>query len=528
LLLLLVGVGLLLLITCANVANLFLSRGAARERDRSVRVALGAARARLMRETLAESLVVSVLGGAVGIALASGLLAGLPALAPAHFPRLDAVALDGLSVAFAIAASLLAATITGIIPAARSARADLLPSLRDGAGASRGPRTLATHRALLVAESTLAVMLLIGAALMGRSFVNLMQTDTGYDASNVLTARIYLPGAARGEANTNALVSALLPRLRALPGATAAGAASMAPFARSTYVSAFQMPLPGQPPVTVRTQQYLVTPGYVESLKLRLQAGRRLYETDMASEVSPVLVNDQFVRMFLGTVDPVGLRFEGQVGTAEIVGVVATVLKDSLEQQPQPEMYMLAGGKATIRREVYLVMRTTGDPMSYAESVRSIVTELRRDAAVEGLEPLSSQLAMSVAQPRFAATVLISLAGIALLLAAVGLYGVLSYSVARRQREIGVRRALGATHGQLVRMIVQEGVTVTGIGLALGVLLAAAATRFLQSLLVGVTPLDPWSFAVAAIALLLVAVIASALPARRALGIDPVTALRAE
>jgi predicted permease len=381
---------------------------------------------------------------------------------------------------------------------------------------------------LLVAESALAVMLLIGAALMGRSFVNLMQTDVGYDASNVLTARIYLPGAARGEADTSALVSELLPRLRALPGVTAAAASNMAPFGRSTYVAAFQVPVPGQEPITARTQSYLVTPGYVESLRLRLRAGRLLQETDMASAVAPVLVNDQFVRMFLGAANPIGLRFDGQFGTSEIVGVVGNVLKDSLEQQAQAEMYMLAAGKAAIRREVYLVMRTTGDPLAQADSVRRLVAELRRDAAVEALEPLSAQLATSVAQPRFAAAVLLSLAGIALLLAAVGLYGVLSYSVARRQREIGVRSALGATHGRLVGMIVREGVTVTVIGLALGEVLAAGATRFMQSLLVGVAPIDPWSFGAAALALLLVGIVASAIPARRALRIDPVTALRAE
>jgi predicted permease len=528
LLVLLVGVGLLLLITCANVANLFLSRGASRERDRAVRAALGAARARLMRETLAESLVISILGGAAGITLAAGLIAGLPAIAPADFPRLDAVRLDGLALTFAVAASLLTATITGMFPAMRSARAELVPSLRDGAGASRGPRTLRTHRVLLVAESTLAVLLLIGAALMGRSFVNLMQVDTGYDPSHVLTARVYLPGADRGEADTSTLVAELLPRLRSLAGVTAAGAANMAPFSRSTYVSAFQLPLPGQEAVTVRTQSYVVTTGYAESLALRLRAGRLLNETDLASAVPPVLVNDQFVRMFVGQTDPIGRRFEGQFGTSEIVGVVATVLKDSLEQEPQAEMYMLATGKATIRREVYLVMRTTGDPVAYADHVRRIVSDLRRDAVVEALEPLAAQLATSVAQPRFAAAVLLSFAGIALLLAAIGLYGVLSYSVARRQREIGVRSALGATRGRLVGMIVREGVTLTVIGLALGVLLAAGATRFMQSLLIGIAPLDPWSFGAAALALLLVAVVASAVPARRALGVDPVTALRAE
>jgi putative ABC transport system permease protein len=528
LLVLLVGVGLLLLITCANVASLFLSRGASRERDRAVRVALGAARGRLMRETVAEALVVSALGGAAGVAVAWGVITGLPAIAPADFPRLDAVRLDGLSLTLALGAALLAATITGIVPAARSARTDLLPGLREGAGASRGPRTLGTHRALLVAESALAVMLLIGATLMGRSFVALVQTDAGYDPANVLTARIYLPGAARGEAETHTLLAELLPRLRALPDVVAAGASNMAPFGRSTYVASFELPVPGREPVMARTQSYVITPGYSEALRLRLRAGRMLEDRDVAAGQRSVLVNEQFVRSFLPEVDPIGLRFGGQYGTTEIVGVVGDVLKNGLDQDPQAEMYILATSDASIRREVYLVMRTTGDPVAHAATVRNLVTELRRDAAVEALEPLSAQLAASVAQPRFAATVFLSLAGTALLLAAVGLYGVLSYSVARRQREIGVRNALGATRGRLWRMIVREGVTVTVIGLVLGVLLAAGATRFMQALLIGVAPVDPWSFGAAALTLLLVAVVASALPARRALRIDPVRALRAE
>jgi len=238
-------------------------------------------------------------------------------------------------------------------------------------------------------------------------------------------------------------------------------------------------------------------------------------------------------------VDPVGFRFDGsfvtdRYKTAEIIGVVGNVLKDSLEQRPQPEMYVVTaqtvggGTGPMIRREINVVLRTTGDPAPYAEHVRRITRELRRDAAIERAEPLASQVAESVAQPRFAAAVLLSFAGLALMLAAVGLYGVLSYTVARRQREIGVRSALGATRAGIVAMILREGMTVVVFGLGVGLLAAAALTRLMQALLVGIEPLDTLSFVVAPAALVLVALIACAVPARRAAATDPAIALRCE
>jgi putative ABC transport system permease protein len=529
LLLLLFGVGLLLLITCANVANLFLSRGAARDREYAVRVALGAARTRLVRETLAETLVLSAVGGMVGTGLAALLVNALPAIAPADFPRLDSVALDWRALAFAIATTLASGLMTGLAPAAMSARTELVPSLRNGTGASMGPRSMRPQRVLLVSEAALAMMLLVGAALMGRSFVNLMETDAGYDVGNVLTARIYLPGASRGEAETAAFVGELLERVRAMPGVVSAGASNMAPFGRSTYVSAFEVSPPGREKVVARAQSYVVTPGYVEALKLRLRQGRLLQATD-ATESGPgaVLVNEEFVRLFLGGTDPLRIHFDGQNGLRAIVGVIANVLRGGLDQQPQAEIYVLAGRGNAIRREIYLLVRTIGDPAPYANEVRQLVSAVRSDAAVEGVEPLTTQLSASVAQPRFAAAVLLSLAGVALLLASIGLYGALSYWVARRQREIGIRSALGATTRDIVRSILREGVLLTGLGLGLGGALAAATTRLMRTLLVGVGTLDPLSFVAAGAALLAVAIVASALPAHRATRVDAVIALRTE
>lgn len=533
LLVLLVAVGLLLLIACANVANLFLSRGVSREREVAVRVALGASRSRLVRELLTESLVVSALGGALGVALAWMLVRIMPLAAPSDFPRLDSVQLDWRALAFAVAISLVAGLIAGLVPAMRGARPDLLPALREGAGASGSRRTALARRVLLVAEASLAVMLLVAAALLGRSFVNLIRTDAGYDTTNVLAARVYLPGASRGQAQSDTLVPDLLARIRALPGVISAGAGNMAPLGASTYVAAFTLPVPGREQVTARALSYVVTPGYAETLRLRLRAGRFFDARDEASGVQALIVNEEFVRTFLQGVEPVGFTFPGsfvsdKYPSAEIIGVVANVLKDSLDQRPQAEMYVAAARGAGIRREINVVLRTAGDPAPYAEHVRRITSELRRDAAVERAEPLANQVADSVAQPRFAAAVLLSFAGLALLLAAVGLYGVLSYTVARRQREIGVRSALGATRAGIVTLILREGMIVVVFGLGVGLAAAAALTRLMQALLVGIEPLDPISFAAAPAALIVVALIACAVPARRAAATDPAIALRCE
>jgi putative ABC transport system permease protein len=364
-------------------------------------------------------------------------------------------------------------------------------------------------------------------------FVNLIQTEAGYDTSNVLAARVYLPGASRGEAKSDGLVPDLLARLRALPGVVSAGAGNMAPLGASTYMAAFTLPLPGREQVTARALSYVITPGYAETLKLRLRAGRFFEARDEASSMQAWIVNEQFVKTFMQGVEPIGFRLNGSVvfsefPGAEIVGVVGNVLKDSLDQQPQAETYVVAARGAGIRREIYVVLRTDGDPAAYAEHVRRITRALRSDAAVDRAEPLANQVAASVAQPRFAAAVLLSFAALAVLLAAVGLYGVLSYTVARRQREIGVRSALGATRAAIVAMIVREGLTVVVLGLVVGLAGAAGLTRLMQTLLVGIAPIDPMSFALAPAALFVVALLACAVPARRAAATDPAIALRCE
>ncbi len=536
LLVLAVGVGFVLLIGCANVANLLLSRGVARQRELAVRSAIGASGRRILRQLLTESLVLAALGGLAGLGLGWALLRLLPALAPAGFPRLADVQMDGRSLAFTLLVALGAGLLSGLPPAWRAARSELLPGLREGVGASASSRTLRLGGGLLVAEAALAVILLVGAGLLVRSFTRLVEVDAGYDPENVLLAQIYIDSDAAAE-RVRAEADTLLERLRALPGVAAAGAGNMAPLVRSTMISLFDLPEPGSrgERVSARAVTYVVTPGYSEALSLRLREGRFHNRGDLGTGIRTVVVNDEFVRSYLADGEPVvGRRWQGlgrpdghPGAPTEIIGVVANVLKDGLDTEPQAEIYTLPEQGYALAGELNLVLRTAGDPRSLVPAVRAAVAELVPGAAVE-VAALSSRVSASVAQPRFAAATLAAFALLALILASTGLYGVLSYNVSQRRREMGVRGALGAGQGDLVRLVLRQGLTVTVAGLVLGLVGAAALTRLLSGLLFGITPLDGVAFGTAPVLLLAVALLACLLPARRAAAVHPTEALRSE
>jgi predicted permease len=528
-----VGVAFVLLICCANVANLMLSRGVARERELAVRASLGASRRRFLQQALTESLVLSCLGGLLGVGLSWALLAVLPRLAPADFPRLEDISLDGRALAFAAVAAVAAGFLAGLLPALRAARRDPLPVLREGSGASVGTRTMRLGGGLLVLEAALAVMLLVGAGLLIRSFVELLAVDPGYDADNVLLAQVF-PAPGTGEEEARQLAFDLAERIGALPGVEAAGAGNMAPLSRATAVSQFTLPpsATGGEPITARAVSYAVTPGYAEALSLRLVEGRFLARGDVGAGIRPLVVNEEFVRSYLSDGRPVvGRRFEGVLGAderpAEIVGVVANVLKDGLDAAPQNEIYALPQVGAGPPAELDLLVRTAGDPVALVPALRATVAELAPAAAVE-VATLSSRVSASVSQPRFAAATLGTFALLAVALAAIGLYGVLSYNVSRRRREMGVRGALGADRGTIVGLVVRQGLGVTAAGLVLGLAGAAAVARLLASLLFGVTPFDPVAFGAAPILLFAVALGACLLPAWRAASVPPTEALRGE
>jgi predicted permease len=473
-------------------------------------------------------MLIAAAGGALGLALASAAIAWLPSFAPEEFPRVDAVQIDWRAYAFAVSVSITAGIVAGLIPALRGARPDLLPALREGTGASAGQRMTRIRSVLLASEAALAVMLLVAAILLGRSLTRLLDVDPGFDRQNVLATRIHMP---RG-ATSDPFLEELLARLRAVPGIIAAGAANMMPLGESTAAHAFTPEVPGRAPVTVHGRAYWITPGYAEAVGLRLRGGRLFDTSDLSSPLQSMLVNEQFVRTALGGVEPLGLQIPSMLtggATAQIVGIVADVRKEGLAAAPQPEVYIPAPAhKYSIPREINLVVRTGDNTAAPAATVRSLVRELRPDAAMDPVVTMSEKIAASVAQPRFAAIVLAAFAITAITLAGIGLYGVLAYGVARRQRELGIRSALGAPRTTLIGMIMREGMTVALAGAVAGVAGAAALTRLMQALLFGVEPLDAWSFAAAVIVLTGVALVACLIPAARAAKIDPAVSLRIE
>ncbi len=525
------GVLLVLLVACANVGNLLLSRGIARERELAIRTAIGASRGRLVRQLLTESLTWSTAGGIAGLGLGWILLRGIAHLAPADFPRLDNIRMDGRVAAVAAALSMLAAIAAGLAAALRGSAvgvAALQGSDRAGGTghSSTGARWL--RDALLIGQTTLAVVLVICAALLGRSFVRLIDVNAGYDPRHVLTARVYLPAAQNERARL--MLDAVLARARSLPGIVSAGGGNMMPLGDSTFLTAFMFPeREAGKPVMVQAREYAVTAGYAEALGLQLREGRLLDARDGGSAASAVLVNEEFARLYLpaggvaGRLIPTGMGSSGK--PALIVGVVRNVLKDGFASQPQPDIYVTLDNGMPLH-EIDLVVRTDGDPASFAPALRSLIRE-SDPAAAAHIAPLAELVSASIAQPRFASAVLGGFAALALVLAAVGLHSALSYAVSQRRRELGIRAALGAERRDLMGLVFRRAAAVTGIGLVLGCAAAAACSQLLGSLLFGVSSLDLLAFIIAP-ALLAPAALAAALwPALRAARSDPAEVLRA-
>jgi putative ABC transport system permease protein len=541
LLVLTVAVMFVLLIAIANVANLQLARGAARQRELAVRTAIGAKRGRLVRQLLTESVLVGVVGGALGVVLALVLLRMVPVLAPAGIPRLDEASLDARVLAFAALLSIGGGLLFGLVPAVQGSRVNVLRTLNE-AGAHRmgGFRFLKGNRVrslLIVAEVALSIVLLAGAGLLIRSFVRLVDVDPGYDPANVVTAQISLPAAKyKTSAEQRVFLTQLLDRVSSISGVRAAGTTNMLPLLPGNMIINFGIegqPRPASPQDMPRASVRIVSDGFAEAIGLKLVSGRFFSPHDTATTTPVAVVNQSAARQYFQG-HAVGSRVQlFGPEPLDVVGEMRDVHHSGLDAAPQPEIYLLAaqvpaemplagpGGTA-------LVVRSAGDPLALVPFLRQAALDVDHDVPLDNVMTMDARLSASVAGPRLSAALLGAFAMLALVLAAIGLYGVLSYSVSQRHREIGVRMALGADRGDILRLVVRQGLVLVLAGVLLGVAGALGVTRFLETLLFGVSPNDPATYAAICALLVAVAFLACWIPARRASRVDPMSALRFE
>ncbi|MGV8038921.1 MAG: ABC transporter permease [Thermoanaerobaculaceae bacterium] len=539
LLLLFGAVLLVLLIASANVAGLLLARGEARQRELAVRASLGAGRWALARRLLAESLVLAAAGGVLGLAIARVGLGAILSLLPQGLPRGEAIELDLGVLAFAVGISMMAGLAAGAVPAWRLSRSDLAPLLR-GAGerTAAGSARQRLRSVLVVAETALAVILVAGAALLLRSLAALSRQDPGLDSTNVLTAQISLPASRYpGAAEVEGFYDRLLDRMRALPGVRSAALVNSLPMRDS--IRLILVSGPWQPPNAepVVADIVMVTPDFFATLGNPVVRGRAFTEADRAGAARVVALNQAAARGLFGSRDPLGQpmsirQASPQQPAFEIVGVVRDVPTQGLGTEVRPQVYMplqqAVSGIRGVTRSVSLALKTDVPPASLAGAVRKAVWELDDRLAVSDLETMDDVLSASLRPQRFQSVLLGAFAALALVLAAVGLYGLLAHVVGLRRRELAVRLAVGARPGQLHRMVLRRALVLTGIGLALGLAGAVATGRLLSGLLYGVGRSDPASLAATAVALLASATLAAYVPARRAASSNPAVILREE
>ena len=529
------AVVLVLLIACVNVANLLLARSTVRQRELGLRTALGADRGRLLRQMLTESVMLSLAGGVLGLALAVVFHRGLLALVADRIPvpRLDQVALDVPVVAFTIVTALATGLVFGLIPALlASAMAN--DALREGGRHGAGPRSRRILGSLVVVEVALSLVLLTGAGLLIRSFIRLQNVDPGFRSESILTARVSLPGARYPQPRDSAaFFDAAVSRIRELPGVQSVAGTAFLPMSGGGIGTRFYRldrptPADGQAP---STQVRPITPGYFRTMGIALRAGRDFTDADRDGAPPVAIVSEGVVRQLYPGEDPLGKRLQvnarGPKGQqVEIVGVVADVRLGSLDTET-PAAVFLPNAQLSIGLMTFVV-RTAVPPLSLSNSVAEVVRRLDPEVPLADVRTMEHVLSLSVARPRTVSVLLSAFAVMALLLAAVGVYGVMSYSVSQRTREIGVRMALGATAESVFRMVLGQALRLVAAGIVCGLIAAALLTRMLETLLFQTEPLDGLTFAATAVVLALVATLASFVPARRGTRITPTEALRAE
>jgi putative ABC transport system permease protein len=525
------AVALVFLIACANVANLLLARASARAQEVAIRTALGAGRGRLVRQLLTESLVLGVAGGAFGVGLAFAGLKALKAWLPADLPRASEIRLDAPVLLFALGASLLAAVVFGLVPALQASSTNLSDTLKEGSlGAGESGARKRLRGLLVVGETGLSFVLLIGAGLLGRSLLRLQQVPLGFDPERVLTSGISLPRAQYAKPERwISFYGRLVERLKTKPDVE--GVTAVLPLPLSGGGLNFAFTIEGRSSEKsgsdLSANYTAATPDYFRVLGLSLLRGRLLTPADTAAAARVCLISSAFAKRFFPAEDPIGKRlvfgFSAPVAR-EIVGIVADVQRDGLATPSKPEMYV------PFEQEpwwaAYIAIRTRGEPGPVAAALRDEVRALDPSLPLADIAPMTQIVYDSVAQPRFRTSLLGLFGALALFLAVIGIYGVISYDVGRRSREIGIRLALGASKGDLLRLVFRHGLALTGVGLAAGLAGAVMLTRQMASLLFELSPMDPATYAGVALLLLLAGALACWIPARRALRVNPNLVLR--
>ncbi|MGH9936244.1 MAG: ABC transporter permease [Blastocatellia bacterium] len=530
------AVGFVLLIACANVANLLLSAAAARRKEIALRAALGAGRRRVVRQLLTESVLLSLCGGLLGALLAIWGTEALIAFVPEGIPRLEEAEVDLRALGFTLLLAALTSLIFGLAPALQATRFDLDEVLKEGERGSTGRRSR-VRNLLVVSEVALALVLLIGAGLMIRSFRQLRQVETGFEATNLLTMNLSLTVTPDEAAKAHNFLDQLGQKLRQLPGVQTAAISSGMPFAATTEDSFY---LAGDDPNDPRAEKvavvYLTSPEYLQTLGIRLLRGRYFTPRDRAGSTPVVVIDETLARKHFPDQNPIGKRLDGLViEQPEIIGVVGQVKHYGLEGRAPVEhqLYLPLAqippqSLPSVARRINVLLRTAGDPLGVAAAARGEAQALNANQPVFNVRTMERLVADSIAGQRFSLVLLALFAGLALALAAVGIYGVMSSVVEQRRREIGIRLALGAQRRDVLRLIAKQGLAMAVIGVAVGLIASLALTRLMATLLFGVSATDPLTFAGVAALLIAVAALACYVPARRAMKTDPLVALRYE
>jgi putative ABC transport system permease protein len=536
LLILLGAVGLVLLIACANVANLLLVRASSRQKEMAVRVALGASRATLVRQLLTESVLLAALGALLGILLAFWGTSLIAAQLPDGIPRLQEARVDAHVLLFTLTISLLTGLLFGLFPALQASRPNLTEGLKEGERGSSGPRQR-LRSVLVVGEVALTLTLLVGAGLLLQSFRRALQVDTGFNARNLLAMRVSVRNS-DGQQVAN-FFEQLQQNVRGLPGVKSVAVSDGLPFGRDVNHPTFL--IEGRPVTEKKAfgQRYSVSPDYFQTMGIALIKGRLFTAEDNRDSPPVIVIDEALARQYFLNEDPLGKRLKQSIGSdtpsLEIVGVVRHVEPyglDRLEAGAGPAQFYTNFNQTPLpslsRRTINLLTRTEAEPLNLASAVRGQIAALNKDQAVFNVRTMEQIVAQSVAARRFSMLLLTVFAIVALALASLGIYGLMSYAVAQRTREIGVRMALGAQASDVLSMVIRQGMKLALVGVALGLVASLALTRTMKNLLFNVSATDPATFSAIALLLIAVALLACWIPARRATKVDPLVALRCE